>query len=44
MPDSLLAIVMLHLQITREERYLANTFDTPYPAYCRQMFRYLSRK
>lgn len=44
MPDSLFAIVMLHLQITQEERYLANTLGTPYHAYCRQVFRYLCRK
>ena len=44
MPDSLFAIVMLHLQITQEERYLANTLGTPYHAYCRQVFRYLGQK
>ena len=44
MPDSLFAIVMLHLQITQEEQYLANTLGTPYHAYCRQVFRYLGRK
>ena len=38
------AIVMLHLQILQEERYLVNTFGEPYQEYCRHVFRYLGRK
>ena len=41
---SVFAIIMLHLQILQEERYLANTFGTPYQEYCRHVFRYLGRK
>ena len=41
---SVFAMVMLHLQILQEERYLANAFGAPYQAYCRQVFRYLGRK
>ena len=39
-----LLIVMLHLQILQEERYLVNTFGAPYQEYCRHVFRYLGRK
>ena len=41
---SAFAIVMLHLQILQEERYLVNTFGAPYQAYCRHVLRYLGRK
>ncbi len=41
---SVFAVVMLHLQILQEERYLANTFGAPYQEYCRHVFRYLGRK
>lgn len=41
---SVFAIVMLHLQILQEERYLVNTFDAQYQEYCRHVFRYLGRK
>ena len=41
---SAFAIVMLHLQILQEERYLVNTFGAPYQAYCRHVSRYLGRK
>ena len=41
---SVFAIVMLHLQILQEERYLANTFGAPYQEYCRHVSRYLGRK
>ena len=37
-------MVMLHLQILQEERYLVHAFGAPYQAYCRQVFRYLGRK
>ena len=40
---SVFAIVMLHLQILQEERYLVNTFGAPYQEYCRHVFRYLGR-
>ena len=41
---SVFAIVMLHLQILQEERYLVNTFGAPYQEYCRRVSRYLGRK
>ena len=41
---SVFAIVMLHLQILQEERYLVNTFDAQYQEYCRHVFRYWGRK
>ena len=37
------AIVMLHLQILQEERYLADTFGEAYLQYRRQVRRYLGR-
>ena len=41
---SVFAMVMLHLQILQEERYLVHAFGAPYQEYCRQVFRYLGRK
>lgn len=41
---SLFAVVMLHLQILQEEKYLAAVFGEPYREYCRQVYRYLGRK
>ena len=41
---SLFAMVMLHLQILQDERYLVNTFGAPYQEYCRHVFRYWGRK
>ena len=41
---SVFAIVMLHLQILQEERYLVNTFGAQHQEYCRHVFRYLGRK
>ena len=41
---SVFAMVMLHLQILQEERYLVNTFGAPYQEYHRHVFRYLGRK
>ena len=41
---SAFAIVMLHLQILQEERYLVNTFGAPYQEYCRHVSRYFGRK
>ena len=38
------AAVMLHLQILQEERYLTETFGTPYLEYRKQVFRYLGRR
>ena len=35
------AIVMLHLQILQEEKYLTRTFGTAYTDYCRDVRRYL---
>ena len=41
---SLFAIVMLHLQILQEEKYLTATFGDAYTAYKKHVFRYLGRK
>ena len=41
---SVFAMVMLHLQILQEERYLESTFGADYIAYKPQVFRYLGRK
>ena len=41
---SVFAIVMLHLQILQEERYLENAFGAAYTAYKTHVFRYLGRK
>ena len=41
---SVFAIVMLHLQILQEERYLVKTFGAPYQEYCRHVSRYLGRE
>ena len=38
------AVTMLHLQILREERYLAAAFGTEYLDYRRRVFRYLGRR
>ena len=38
------AIVMLHLQILQEERYLTAAFGTEYLKYRHQVFRYLGRR
>lgn len=38
------AIVMLHLQILQEERYLTIAFGTKYLDYCHQVRRYLGRR
>lgn len=41
---SAFAIVMLHLQILQEERYLESTFGSAYTGYRKQVSRYLGRK
>ena len=41
---SLFAIVMLHLQILQEEKYLTATFGKKYEEYRNRVFRYLGRK
>ena len=41
---SAFAMVMLHLQILQEERYLESAFGAAYMAYKQQVFRYLGRK
>ena len=41
---SAFAMVMLHLQILQEERYLTGVFGEAYTAYQKQVFRYLGRK
>ena len=38
------AIVMLHLQILQEEKYLEATFGEPYLVYKEQVFRYFGKK
>ena len=43
-PLSVFSIVMLHLQILQEERYLEETFGEAYREYKRQTFRYLGRR
>ena len=41
---SAFAIVMLHLQILQEERYLLSAFGEPYQQYKNRVFRYLGRR
>ena len=41
---TLFAMVMLHLQILQEERYLTGAFGAAYQAYKAQVYRYLGRK
>lgn len=41
---SLFCIVMLHLQILQEEKYMADTFAEEYLNYKKKVFRYLGRK
>ncbi len=41
---SLFAIVMLHLQILQEEKYLAGVFGAAYIEYKSKVFRYIGRK
>lgn len=41
---SAFAMLMLHLQILQEERYLTDTFGADYEKYKKQVFRYLGRK
>lgn len=38
------AIIMLHLQILKEEEYLENVFGEEYRSYKKQVLRYLGRK
>lgn len=41
---SLFAMIMLHLQILQEEKFLATVFKDDYIAYKKQVFRYLGRR
>ena len=41
---SVFAMVMLHLQILQEERYLESAFGSAYIEYKKHVFRYLGRK
>ena len=41
---SLFAIVMLHMQILQEEKYLTLVFGSEYTEYKKRVFRYLGRK
>ena len=41
---SVFAMVMLHLQILQEERFLTNVFGAPYQAYRSHVRRYLGRR
>ena len=41
---SAFAIIMLHLQILQEERYLTENYGEPYREYRKHVFRYLGRK
>lgn len=38
------AVVMLHLQILQEEKYMAATFGQEYLEYKNKVFRYLGRR
>lgn len=41
---SLFSIVMLHLQILQEEKYMAKTFGDEYLEYKKKVFRYIGRR
>lgn len=41
---TIFAVVMLHLQILQEEKYLAEVFGEEYEEYRKQVFRYLGRR
>lgn len=41
---SLFSIVMLHLQILQEEKYMAKTFGEEYLKYKKKVFRYIGRR
>lgn len=41
---TIFAIIMLHLQILQEEKYLVSTFGLEYQMYQKQVFRYLGKK
>ena len=41
---SLFSIVMLHLQILQEEKYMAKTFGEEYLEYKKKVFRYIGRR
>ena len=41
---SVFAIIMLHLQILQEERYLTENYGESYKAYRKHVFRYLGRR
>ena len=41
---SAFAIIMLHLQVLQEERYLSREFGAPYVEYKNRVFRYLGRR
>lgn len=41
---SIFAIVMLHLQILQEEKYMESTFGESYLQYKKKVFRYLGRR
>ena len=41
---TIFAIIMLHLQILQEERYLASVFGKEYQEYRYKVFRYLGRR
>lgn len=39
-----LVVIMLHMQILQEERYMASTFGEEYLSYKKRVFRYLGRR
>ena len=41
---TLFSVLMLHLQIIEEERYLRVTFGREYMEYCQRVYRYLGRR
>lgn len=42
--SSAFAVIMLHLQILQEEKYLAKTYGEVYKEYRKHAFRYLGRR
>lgn len=44
LPFTVFVVVMLHLQILQEERYLTGVFGAEYQEYRRKVLRYLGRK
>ena len=41
---TIFAVVMLHLQILQEEKFMADTFGSEYEKYRKHVFRYIGSK